>query len=64
MKTDLLPNGKFGEQWLAITDKAVVIWSDDSKPDQQLLIDDLKEARAVNAIGGGSLIADTGEELI
>ncbi|MFD0711593.1 ABC transporter ATP-binding protein [Paenibacillus sp. GCM10027626] len=59
VKTDLMPNGRFGEMWLAITEREVTLWSADGAQAFRLDVDELTEARAVNGIGGGTLLADT-----
>lgn len=58
-KTDLLENGRFGEQWLAITDKQIIVWQKDGTQLLQLAVSELADARAVSAVGGGTLLADT-----
>ncbi|ACT02887.1 ABC transporter ATP-binding protein [Paenibacillus sp. JDR-2] len=59
VKTDLLFDGRFGEQWLAVTDQDIKVWQKDGSPAIQLAVSELKEARAVAAVGGGMLLADT-----
>ncbi|MBP1990636.1 ABC transporter ATP-binding protein [Paenibacillus eucommiae] len=58
-KSDLQEDGKFGELWLAITEKKVLVWSAEGSPLCTLTMEDVVDARAVGAIGGGSFIADT-----
>lgn len=60
-KTDLLPNGHFGVQWIAITKDDIMVWHQEGPPTMHVKITQLKDARAVGAIGGGTLIADTHE---
>ncbi len=59
VKTDLLFDGRFGEQWLAVTDQDIRVWQKDGSPAIQFAVSELKEARAVAAVGGGMLLADT-----
>ncbi len=59
VKTDLLPDGRFGEQWIAVTVQGVTVWEREGAPALELPTDELKDARAVGAIGGGTLLADT-----
>jgi len=58
-KTDLLPDGRFGSQWVAITDLRVAVWREEGTPELELPVVELKDARAVGGIGGGTLVADT-----
>ncbi|RAP75029.1 ABC transporter ATP-binding protein [Paenibacillus montanisoli] len=60
-KADLLHDGRFGEQWLAITEHEVSVWQQDHTQLLKLKISELKDARAVGAVGGGTLLADTGK---
>ncbi|GMK45449.1 ABC transporter [Paenibacillus glycanilyticus] len=59
VKTDLLFDGRFGEQWLAVTDQDIRVWQKDGSLAIQFAVSELKEARAVAAVGGGMLLADT-----
>ncbi|SFF08172.1 ATP-binding cassette, subfamily B [Paenibacillus catalpae] len=59
VKTDLLPDGRFGEQWLAVTDRDIRIWQKDGSPAMKFAVSELKAARAVGAVGGGTLLVDT-----
>ncbi|BBI31539.1 ABC transporter ATP-binding protein [Cohnella abietis] len=59
VKTDLLLSGHFGEQWVTITEQEVAIWSADGTLSYRLPVGELKEARAMNGVGGGTLLADT-----
>ncbi|WP_336790413.1 ABC transporter ATP-binding protein [Paenibacillus sp. MMO-177] len=59
VKTDLLFDGCFGEQWLAVTDQDIRVWQKDGSPALKFEISELKAARAVGAVGGGMLLADT-----
>lgn len=61
VKTDLLLNGRFGELWIAITKRDISLWAPDGAPSFKLDINELTEARAMNGIGGGTLLADTGK---
>jgi len=58
-KTDLLPDGRFGLQWIAATQGEIAVWAEDGTAAARLAIPDLKDARAVGGIGGGTLLADT-----
>lgn len=60
-RTDLLADGRFGGQWIAITDRDIVVWNEEGPPVCRLTIAELKDARAAGAIGGGMLIVDTEE---
>jgi ATP-binding cassette subfamily B protein len=57
-KTDLKSDGHFGEQWLVITKTEVTVWQVDGSLIIKLMIRDMKDARAVSGIGGGTLIVD------
>lgn len=59
-KTDLEQNGHFGEQWVAVTEQDISLWNADGSCCLKLSAEELKEARAVNGVGGGTLLADTG----
>ncbi|WP_199615943.1 ABC transporter ATP-binding protein [Paenibacillus alkalitolerans] len=58
-KTDLQPNGHFGEEWLTFSESEVMLWRADGTQSLKLEMKEIKEARAVNGVGGGTLIADT-----
>jgi ATP-binding cassette subfamily B protein len=58
-KTDLLPDGRFGLQWIAATRDELAIWPEEGTATLRLAIAELKDARAVGGIGGGTLLADT-----
>lgn len=58
-KTDLRNNGHFGEQWVTLTEREILLWETDGLQYFNLKIEDLKEARAVNGVGGGTLLVDT-----
>ena len=60
-KADLLADGRFGEQWITITLREVSVWQHDGRPLKIVDITSLKDARAVGAVGGGTLLADTVE---
>ena len=59
-KTDLLQDGRFGEQWLTVTEQEITVWQQDKTQLLTLHTDELKDARAVSGIGGGTLLADMG----
>jgi ATP-binding cassette, subfamily B, bacterial len=59
VKSDLLTDGRFGEQWVTVTAKDVEVWGKDELPVAHLPIAEVKDARAAGAIGGGMLVADT-----
>lgn len=59
-KTDLLHNGHFGEQWIVITEQEIAVWESGGAPLRSLRLDQVTEARTVNGVGGGTLLADTG----
>ncbi|WP_245583139.1 ABC transporter ATP-binding protein [Paenibacillus daejeonensis] len=58
-RTDLLADGRFGSQWIAVTDQDVFVWKEEGTPVYRLSVSELKDARAAGAVGGGMLIADT-----
>ncbi|HUC90412.1 MAG TPA: hypothetical protein VMS09_00115 [Paenibacillus sp.] len=58
-KTDLQADGRFGEQWLAVTAQEITLWHADGSPVFTLPIHEMKDARTVGAVGGGTLLADT-----
>ncbi|SDX97517.1 ABC transporter ATP-binding protein [Paenibacillus sp. CF384] len=58
-KTDLLQDGRFGEQWIAVTEQDIVVWQQDKTQLLKQPLAELKDARAVSAIGGGTLVTDT-----
>lgn len=58
-KTDLRNNVHFGEQWVTLTEREILLWETDGLQYFNLKIEDLKEARAVNGVGGGTLLVDT-----
>lgn len=60
-KADLLADGRFGEQWITITLREVSVWQKDGSSLKTVEITSLKDARAVGAVGGGTLLADTVE---
>lgn len=60
-KADLLADGRFGEQWITITLREVSVWQKDGSSLKTIEITSLKDARAVGAVGGGTLLADTVE---
>ncbi|WP_336773006.1 ABC transporter ATP-binding protein [Paenibacillus sp. MMO-58] len=59
VKSDLQFDGCFGEQWLAVTDRDIAVWHKDGLLVMKLEVSGLKAARAVAAVGGGTLLADT-----
>ncbi|WP_258881342.1 ABC transporter ATP-binding protein [Paenibacillus sp. sptzw28] len=58
-RTDLLSDGRFGEQWLTITEAEITVWNGTGEPISTISVIELKDARAVGGIGGGTLLADT-----
>lgn len=58
-RTDLLPNGHFGSQWIAITSRGIKVWHPNDTEAIQIPVEDMKDARAVGAVGGGSLVVDS-----
>ncbi|CAM4419179.1 ABC transporter ATP-binding protein/permease [Paenibacillus alkaliterrae] len=58
-KTDLRHNGHFGEQWMAFTEQEITLWDTEGIPLLKLSTKDVNEARAVNGVGGGTLLVDT-----
>ncbi|TCM99693.1 ATP-binding cassette subfamily B protein [Paenibacillus sp. BK033] len=59
IKSDLLFDGCFGEQWLAVTDRDIRVWQKDGSLALKFEVSELRDARAVGAVGGGMLVADT-----
>ncbi|MBW5448573.1 ATP-binding cassette domain-containing protein [Cohnella sp. CFH 77786] len=59
VQADLMLNGHFGEMWLAVTEREITLWGAEDEPSYRLDARELTEARAVNGIGGGTLLADT-----
>ncbi|MDB4868135.1 MAG: transporter [Cohnella sp.] len=58
-KTDLQHDGHFGEQWVTFTEQDISVWRADGSSSMTLAFSELKEARAVGGVGGGTLLADT-----
>ncbi|MGZ9584505.1 ABC transporter ATP-binding protein [Paenibacillus marinisediminis] len=58
-KTDLRNDGNFGEEWIAFTEHEILVWNIEGANTLKLAVSDITEARAVNGIGGGTLLADT-----
>jgi len=58
-RTDLLNDGLFGEQWLTVTETEITVWNVSGSPLTTIAVEELKDARAVSGIGGGTLLADT-----
>jgi ATP-binding cassette subfamily B protein len=59
--SDLMMDGRFGEQWIVLTEKEVTVWGPDGELVSKLMVADMTDVRAVGGIGGGSLLADTKE---
>lgn len=54
---DLLPDGRFGTEWLVVTDRFIrVFQAQDNSPRIELLLDKIKKATVDPLIGGGALI--------
>jgi ATP-binding cassette, subfamily B, bacterial len=60
-KTDLQHDGNFGELWVTFTEWDISTWHADGTLSLTISMGELKEARAVNGVGGGTLLADTGK---
>ncbi|MBB6692045.1 ATP-binding cassette domain-containing protein [Cohnella xylanilytica] len=60
-KTDLGSDGRFGGQWMAVTDREVRVWQEDGTQARGLSVTEIKDARAAAGIGGGMLVADANE---
>jgi ATP-binding cassette, subfamily B, bacterial len=58
-KSDLTPDGHFGEQWIVLTEQEIMLWGSDGSLSSRLAISEVTDARAVGGIGGGTLLADT-----
>lgn len=58
-KADVDESGKFGERWLVITEAEALVFEEDGNLQRRLELGSVTDARALNAIGGGSLVADT-----
>lgn len=59
--TDLLADGHFGQQWLVVTEQEVATWDGLGNRLSAIEINEMKDARAVGGIGGGTLLADTNQ---
>ncbi|WP_207671237.1 ABC transporter ATP-binding protein [Paenibacillus cymbidii] len=57
--TDLLGDGRFGEQWLALTEQEATVWTQSGELVLRVAVAEVSDARAVTGIGGGALLADT-----
>jgi ATP-binding cassette subfamily B protein len=57
--SDLMMDGRFGEQWLVLTEKEVTVWGSDGELVSNLAVADITDVRTVGGVGGGSLLADT-----
>lgn len=60
-RSDLRPDGRFGEQWITFTEQNVTVWHADGSTEQQLPVRGMTEARSVSGVGGGTLLVDTAE---
>ena len=60
-QADRVADGSFGVHWIAVTAQGVTVWKEEGTPICRLTFQEIKDARAVGAIGGGALIADTYE---
>jgi len=60
-KSDLTPDGHFGEQWIVLSEKEITLWGADGEPTLRLDMAKVSDARAVGGVGGGTLLADTKE---
>lgn len=60
-KADLLVDGRFGELWLTVTIREVSVWQMNGRLLKTVEIFSLRDARAVGAVGGGTLLVDTVE---
>lgn len=60
-KADLLVDGRFGELWLTVTLREVSVWQMNGRLLKTVEIISLRDARAVGAVGGGTLLVDTVE---
>lgn len=60
-KADLLVDGRFGELWLTVTIREVSVWQMNGRLLKTVEIISLRDARAVGAVGGGTLLVDTVE---
>ncbi|RIX59233.1 ABC transporter ATP-binding protein [Paenibacillus nanensis] len=60
-RTDLLLDGSFGEQWMAVTEEAITVWEQEDRPKAKFSVLTLSDARVSGGIGGGSLIIETYE---
>jgi len=58
VKTDLLPNGHFGAQWVTVTEEEIKVFTADGGVSLKLAVHEVKEARVMDGVGGGTLLAD------
>lgn len=58
VEADLHPDGSFGQEWLAITQSRIVVFSRDGKEVRkrwELPLEEVSDAKAENLVGGGAI---------
>ncbi|OGF47826.1 MAG: hypothetical protein A2231_09610 [Candidatus Firestonebacteria bacterium RIFOXYA2_FULL_40_8] len=61
--SDIRANGSFGEEWLVVTNKKLVVYSDKGERLQELKLNELKEVEVVDLIGSSALEVNTGKHI-
>jgi ATP-binding cassette subfamily B protein len=57
--TDVDENGNFCEQWVVMTDEWILVFLSNGEVRHQVNMEEVKGARTIYSIGGGSLVIDT-----
>jgi len=60
-KADINDEGQFGEQWLMITQKAILVFTADGKSLRKIELANLKESKIATFVGGGKLVVKSGD---
>ncbi len=55
--TDVLPDGRFGQEWLVITESTLSVLAEDQPPRLELALEEIHSAEAESMIGSGMLTA-------
>jgi len=63
-KSDINDQGQFGEEWLIITKKQLLVYANDGKLVQEIELESLTEAKIKSFVGGGSIAVTCKEKSV
>ena len=63
LSSDIKKDGSFGDEWLILTDKRLLVYSDKGEKLESLLLREIKEVEVVDHIGSSALEVETAEHI-